>query len=258
MGTIETAAAIIAAARTDHSAICGLPADCAPAGSDEGYTIQKAFMGRWDDKLAGWKIGATAPQAQALFGTDEPFYGPVFARDILQSPARLDSDRFHVFGVEAEFAFVFDRDLPPNPEARSRQSIVEYLGAAHIAIEFVSPRLDKPAGYGVAQLIADGAGNGAVVLGPEIENWRDLDLSQEGAAMLIDGEEVAAGTGAEVFGHPLDSLIWFAARAGGHGHTVDAGSVVITGSCTGLKMAGPGTEVVADFGGLGRVSLSLS
>ncbi len=258
MDNIETAAAIFAAARTDHKAIDGLPADCAPACSEDGYAIQKAFINLWDDKLAGWKVGATAPQAQALFGTDEPFYGPLFARDILQNPAKLASRHYHVFGVEAEFAFVFAKDLPPNPEPLSRRAILEYLGAAHIAIEFVSPRLDKPAGYGIAQLIADGAGNGAVVLGPEIENWRDRDLSQEGASMFIDGNEVAAGTGAEVLGHPLSSLIWFAARAGGHGHTVKRGSVVITGSCTGLKMAGPGAGVVADFGGLGKVSLSLT
>jgi len=258
MDKIETAAAIIAAARADHKAIAGLPADCAPASSEDGYAIQKTFIDRWDDKLAGWKVGATAPQAQALFGTDEPFYGPLFARDILQNPAKLASQPFHVFGVEAEFAFIFSRDLPPNPEPLSRQSILEVLGAAHIAIEFVSPRLDKPTGYGVAQLIADGAGNGAVVLGPEIENWRDRDLSQDGAAMLIDGDEVAAGTGAEVLGHPLSSLIWFAARAGGHGHTVKQGSVVITGSCTGLKMAKPGAKVVADFGRLGQVSLNLT
>lgn len=258
MGKIDTAAGIIAAARRGATAISGLPGACAPDGLEEGYAIQKAFIEAWDDPVAGWKVGATAPQSQALFNTDEPFYGPLFAGDILQSPAQLASAPFHVFGVEAEFAFVFAQDMAPNPEPLSRKAISDHLGAAHIAIEFVSPRLDKPAGYGVAQLIADGAGNGAVVLGPEIENWRGLDLTREGAAMVIGGRQVAAGTGADVLGHPLDALIWLAARAGGHGHTIKRGAVVITGTCTGLKMAEPGAEVTADFGKLGQVSLTLT
>ena len=256
MGNIETAAKIITEARRAHRIIYGLPDDCAPVDIEEGYAIQKAFMDAWGVDIAGWKVGATSPQVQAMFDDDEPFYGPIFAPDLLQSPASIAAEGHHILGVESEFAFTFARDLEPGV-APGRDDIADYLGAAHIAIEFVSPRLDRPVAYGMSQLVADGAGNGAVVLGPEISNWRDLDLSKAGARILVNGEELAAGTGADVLGHPLEALAWFAARAGGHGHTIESGSIVITGTCTGLQMVEPGATVVSDFGKLGDVRLNL-
>jgi 2-keto-4-pentenoate hydratase len=45
---------------------------------EEAYRIQKAVTERWDDEIAGWKVGATAKPVQNLFGISEPAYGPVF------------------------------------------------------------------------------------------------------------------------------------------------------------------------------------
>lgn len=254
----QKAAQIIADARQNHTTLFGLPEDCAPGGLEDGYAIQRAFTDIWSDDVKGWKAGATSPQSQELFSTDEPFYGPIFGNDLLTGPAKLSSDPFHIYGVEAEVAFVLGRDLPPSTATLSQDEMADAVASAHIAMEFVSPRLDKPGGYGVSQLIADGAGNGAVILGPEIANWRNVDLSKVAARMVINGEEISSGTGAEVLGNPINALIWFVARAGGHGHTLKKGDVVITGTLTGLKMAAPGAEAVADFGDLGEVKLNLS
>ena len=110
MGKIETAAKIIAEARRAHRIIYGLPDDCAPVDIEEGYAIQKAFIDAWGVDIAGWKVGATSPQVQAMFDDDEPFYGPIFPPDLLPSPASIAAEGHHILGLASELAFMFARD----------------------------------------------------------------------------------------------------------------------------------------------------
>ena len=82
----ERAAAAIRDARSAGRPITGLPQDGRPATVEDGYQIQAAFRKLWPDKVAGWKIGATAPQVMAKFGVKEPFCGPIYAADVLSQP----------------------------------------------------------------------------------------------------------------------------------------------------------------------------
>jgi 2-keto-4-pentenoate hydratase len=108
----ERAAATIREARSSGRAIKGLPEDCRPATVADGYQIQTAFRRLWTDKLAGWKIGATAPPVMAKFGVTEPFCGPIYAADVYPNPARLETKRFNHYVIETEFAYRLGRDLP--------------------------------------------------------------------------------------------------------------------------------------------------
>lgn len=247
------AARLFAQARRQHDTIKGLPADLAPADLTRAYAIQDMLIDIWQAPLGGWKVGATNAAAQQLFATDQPFFGPVFADDIHQSPCVLDPANLWGLGVESEFAFRFGQVLGPREAAYTRDEICDAVDALIPAIEVVSSRLDKPAGYGVGQLIADGAGNGGLVLGAAITDWRGIDLAAAGARLMVNGKERARGTGKEVLGHPLASLEWFVAQAHARGHVIEPGAIVTTGSCTGLHMLEAGDEAMADFGPLGQV-----
>ena len=98
------------------------------------------------------------------------------------------------------------------------------------------------------------------------------DLDTVAVRMLINGEEKASGTGAEVLGHPINSLTWLAnslnkpgisssSAAGGAQSGLLAGDFVMAGAAVFLpKGEGAfkdGDEVVAMFDGMGEVAAVL-
>ena len=92
--------------------------------------------------------------------------------------------------------------------------------------------------------------------GPKIENWSEVDLSKAPAAMHLNGEKVAAGTGADVMGDPVDALRWAAEEAARIGMPFKAGDVITTGTMTGAVKVAPGDHVIGDFGDLGKVEIT--
>ena len=92
-----------------------LPAESQPPTLADAYRMQRAVIERWDDEIAGWKVGTTSKYAQDLFGISAPVYGPVFRKTVVAGPAILPAKGFHHLMLETEFAFRFGQDLPPVP-----------------------------------------------------------------------------------------------------------------------------------------------
>jgi 2-keto-4-pentenoate hydratase len=253
---IREAAACFVEARRTAAPLGGLPESCRPQTLTDGYAIQDAFVGAWGQPVAGWKVGCTALDTQRLFGTEEPFYGPIFADVVFRSPAELPAARFALRGIECEFAFQLAADFEPREEPYELEEAAERVSAPIPAIEIVSPRLDHPIRYGAPSAIADCGVNGALVLGAAALDWQALDLATHLVRLDIDGERKAEGTGALVLGHPLNVLTWFVNRYTASGRTLSAGQIVSTGTTTGLVALEPGRTAVADFGSLGTVELT--
>lgn len=235
-----------------------LAGDHAPRTLSDGYLMQEAFTAEWNDRLVGWKVGATSKQVQELFGVSEPIYAPVFGRDVFRSPARLRARAFHHCMLESEFAFRFGTDLPPRATPFTRAEIVAAVDALQPAIEIISPRFDRLTVDRIPQLVADCGGNGGAILGLPREDWRELDLPNLGVALSIGGALRQAGTGAAVLGSPLHVLEWFVETFRSQGRGVAAGSFVMTGTMTGIHGAAPGETAVADYGPLGRVEVTFA
>jgi 2-keto-4-pentenoate hydratase len=235
--------------------LAGLPESCRPGTAEDGYAIQEAFIELCGHPVAGWKVGATAPASQQMFGVTEPFYGPILAPVVFSSPAELPAADFPMRGIECEFAFRLADDVAPREEPYGVDEVAERVSAPIPAIEIVSPRLDHPIRHGAPTAIADCGVNGGLVLGAATLEWQAIDLATHAVRLLIDGEQKAAGTGALVLGHPLNVLAWFVNRYTARGHTLPAGQIVSTGTTTCLVILEPGHTAVADFGTLGQVSL---
>jgi 2-keto-4-pentenoate hydratase len=65
---------------------------------------------------------------------------------------------------------------------------------------------------------------------------------------------VATGAGGAVLGNPLLALAWLANALGERGVTLEAGHVVLSGSCTAAFPISAGDTVAATFAGLGSVT----
>lgn len=248
---IGEAVELLIAARGDHRRLEAFPSSCRPASFEDGYAIQEAFAAAWGAPVAGYKIGCTSAEAQKLLGSPGPFPGRVFDPVLLKSPARVSAKAFHRLGVETEFAFTLARDLPHRTASYEREEVANAVAALHPAIEIVDSRWIDWLKAGASSIVADNGANGALILGPGMVEWRNVDLPKARASLRFDDKAIAEGTGAAVLGNPLDALVWLANDLSRRGFGLKGGEAVTTGTVTGVHFAAPGMRAVADFGSIG-------
>ncbi len=254
----QAAASYFSAARVANSALDALPGSLpADAPLRFGYDVQDAQLRDSSSPLGalvGWKVGATNDAAQAALGFG-PFYGPLFDSSVHKDGATLSLSSLGASfkAAEAEFCFVMAADLPaggPYTEADCWAAVE----AVFPAIELAASRLTAAAPSTPAAILADCAWNGAVVLPPPEARVRAADvpggataLPGAGAALLLDGTQVAASTGANVLGSPLTSLTWLANALREAGHSLRKGQICMTGAAAAHKALPAGSTLEARF-----------
>lgn len=251
----DRAAGLLVEARRVGRPLRGFPEDIQPKSVEEGYRVQAAFRKLWKDKVAGWKIGATAKPVMAKFGIAEPFMGPFYAADVHTSPARLDARRFNQLVIETEFAYRLGRALPPCPSGYSRAEIIEAVDALVPAFELINCRFEALPLDNAPVAIADCGLNGAMVLGTPITDWRDLDVPHHSVHLLVDGIVKGEGTGASALGDPRNVLDWAVNKLSRSGVGLEKGQILSTGTCTGVVFLEPRQTAVGDFGKLGKIEV---
>ena len=253
--TSTAAARELAEARRLRRPLAAISETSRPQTIDEGYAVQAAFRGVWPEAIGGWKVGATALPVQDLFKVTQPFYGPIFAPTIRQSPAQpAASDYFHLT-IESEFVFKLGRDLPARVGGYDRSEIETAFDTVLPGLEIVGGRFVGLTTAGAPSVIADCAGNEGLVIGQPQSGWREADLIAQRVRLEVNGRIVGDGSGADVLGSPLRVLEFLIADMSRRGISLTAGQYVSTGTCTGLITIAPGERAVADFGRLGRVEV---
>jgi 2-oxo-3-hexenedioate decarboxylase/2-keto-4-pentenoate hydratase len=250
---IEEAGALLATARRHRLRVGFLPGALRPRDEAAAYAIQFAahdLLAPARGPRAGWKIGCTTPVMQQVVGLSSPCAGGMFARTILPTPAGLPLASMFRAGVECEIAVRLASDIPAGPHDRA--SVAPHVGTVMAAMEVVDDRyvdyrkLDAPA------LIADDFFHVACVHGPEIADWRGLDLPKLVGRTVIAGAEYGQGVGADVMGHPFEALAWLARRMAECGRSLKAGEVVMLGSLVGTRWIDRPSRAVIEVEGLGR------
>lgn len=250
----RAAAGLLAQAWRVGMLLVQLPPTCRPRNAADGYQIQDELNAELGVPLGGWKIGCTSAVARRLLKSRGPFAGRILAPRIFTSGTTLPAAAYPMRGLEGEFAFRLKTALPPRKRAYSLAEVTAAVGTLHFAIEIVDSRYVDWLKVGVPSIIADQAGNGALVLGPAVAGWRRLRLDSMPVRMQVNGRVVGEGTGADCRGHPLKALTWLANLLRSRGG-LDAGQIVSTGTCSGFHLAGPDDRVVAAFGRNGRVAV---
>jgi 2-keto-4-pentenoate hydratase len=123
------------------------------------------------------------------------------------------------------------------------------------AIEIIDSRI-RDWRIRLPDTIADNASSAGVVLGAARVRPDELDLTAIDAVLFHDGEEVDRGTSGAVLGNPVTAVAWLANKVAAFGVKLEAGHVVMPGSCTRAHDVGPGDHVRADFAGLGSVEVT--
>lgn len=232
--------------------IAHLPPELRPDTVEDGFAVQEALAALAGPSY-GWKIAATSAAGQAHIGVAGPLAGRLFERFRHEEGERIPVGDNLLRVAEAEFAFVLAADLDGGPEPLTSDDVLAAVGALHLAVEAPDTRLDGYESAGIAQLVADDGVAGRFVLGPSVPGWAELDLAASPTALHVNGELARTGRGANVLGDPRTALTWVANELRRLGSGLRAGDVVTTGTTSTPAGIGPGDDVVADFGGLGRV-----
>ncbi|MEX0694197.1 MAG: fumarylacetoacetate hydrolase family protein [Rhodospirillales bacterium] len=226
------------------------------AARNVSYRVQAAAADASGLTRAGWKVAATSAVAQELLGMDGPSIGPVFAEHIFRPGDTLVARPEHGAAIECEVAFEMAEDLGDDPVI-SMDDLLASTARALIAVELVGCRFEGGfKGSGISVCISDFSFNAALVCGPEIIGWRDMDMSAIAAKITLNGVAGNTGTGAAVLGNPVHALQWAAVEAQSIGMPFRKGDIITTGTMTGVTPVNPGDSVVCDFGAIGQIPIT--
>ena len=221
----------------------------------DAYEIQLANIA---DRLKagalvrGHKVGLSSRAMQSMMGVDEPDYGHLLDDMFFFEGDAVPAGRYLYPRVEVEVGFVLGAPLS-GPAC----TVADVLAATEFvcpAIEIIDSRI-RDWKIGIADTIADNASSAGVVLGGRRTPLAGVDLRTIGAVLRRNGEILQTGAAGAVLGNPATAVAWLANTVHRFGVSLEAGHVVLPGSCTRAVDVRPGDVVRAEFDVLGPVSV---
>jgi 2-oxopent-4-enoate hydratase len=225
---------------------------------DDAYAIQTINIDRRvaaGQRIIGRKVGLTSRPMQELLGVDEPDFGVLTDEMMVEDGDLIDLRRLNQPRVEAELAFVMERDLA-GPGVTTGVALAAIAGALP-AVEIVDSRVADWK-IKLVDTVADNASSGLLVVGGRLRPVAELDLRLLGVAVSRRGELIDTGAGAAALGNPARCVAWLANKLGAFGAGLKAGDIVLPGAVHKMVPVAPGDVFRADFAHLGAVTVRFS
>ena len=255
----EKACALLWRLWQERGVVDDLPPDLKPATREAGYAIQACFERYSASPRHGWKIAATSAAGQRHINVGGPLAGRLLAEKIHGDGATISIEGNRMRVCEPEFAFRFGEDLPPRAAPYTVPEVVAAVADMLLTIELPDSRYADFTLVGEAALIADDACASDLVVGPRVAaDWRAIDLSAHPVAARVEGRYERQGAGANVLGDPRIALTWLVNELSGLGIGARRGELATCGTCMVPLEVEPGDRVVADFGSLGSVRVTIA
>jgi 2-keto-4-pentenoate hydratase len=225
---IQNIAERLIAARAGRRALT--PTDCSAlpiTTRAESYAVQAEVWRRQqgEGRPKAWKIGNSS---------DDPTPVRAAMPRVVENGKGIQAGGLRLFGIEAEIAVRFARDLPPRAEVWSRELVLAAIGSAHIAIEVVDTALLDYVAAGPFLRLADSMLHGSFALGEALTDWRNLSWQHLTMQSFIDDMHCAEATGGHPHVDPLALLPWWVNEGAKEWGGVQAGDIVTTGTWNGM------------------------
>ena len=234
-----------------------IPEAFSPLNVEEAYIAQAAYnLARHGAgaKPAGLKIATTTRVMQALVGIDHPCHGRIFASEVHESGAEIDSGRWVALKLECEIALRLDAEIPAG-SGHTAASVRAFAAAAMPAFELLDDRRSDYRQLKATSLIADNCWNDVVVLGPETPLSGGRGLAGL-TGRLNNGSSGNSGSLEGLSDDPFEALAWLANTAGAREPVLRKGMIVITGSIIPTQPVLAGQTYRFEIGGLGSVEMT--
>lgn len=192
---------------------------------------------------------------QAHFGVDEPDYGMLLASTFAYEGTCVKLSDYIAPYVELEPAFYLKAPLRgPNVTVADVINAIDYVLPS---IEIIDSRV-KNWDIGLSDTLADNGSTGAIILGGTPRRLQDLpSLRDMRGTLQLDGKEVMAGNTGNILGNPINALAWLVNKLAIYGVGIEAGQVVLPGSCLqAVRMDRPG-RWTGEYHGFGIVEFDV-
>lgn len=225
---------------------------------EDAYAIQTVNIDRRVEagqRVIGRKVGLTSRPMQETLGVDEPDFGVLTDEMVVEDGDLIPMARLVQPRVEAELAFVMERDLA-GPGVSTATALAAIAGALP-SVEIVDSRVADWR-IKLVDTVADNASSGLLVIGGRMRPVADLDLRLLGVVVSRGGELLDTGAGAAALGNPARCVAWLANKLGSLGAGLRAGDVVLPGAVHKMVPVRPGDVFRAEFAHLGAVTVRFS
>ena len=272
-----TAAELLWAAERDLAPIGPLTETFPGIDVVDAYEIQLANIRRKitaGQRVRGHKVGLSSPVMQQMMGVDEPDYGHLLDSMVLSQDAPIPAAGYCYPRIEVEIGYVLGSALPG--AGCTEADVLAATAYIVPSLELIDSRITDWR-IKLADTIADNASSAGVILGAERKTPAELaaagvDLSDIDAVLYAregsagregsGGEgtmtEIARGNTSAVLGNPTACVAWLARKVADFGVKLEAGHLILPGSCTRAIDARPGSVFQAEFAGLGTVTAEFS
>jgi 2-keto-4-pentenoate hydratase len=222
---------------------------------EQAYRVQLALLDRWvarGERLAGWKVGLTAPVIQRQFGMHEPVMGFLLESGHRESGATFRHGDLIEPGFENELCLTVGTRLegPEVTRAQARAAIT----AVQPAFEIIEGRGDFRGDAALA--LTDNAQQRAFVTGPASPLPAGWEPAGTTVDVSINGRRVDHAVGSEETGHPLGAVAWLARKLAEFGRRIEPGHRIMSGSFTKQYPIARGDRIETHFAPFGTVRAS--
>lgn len=220
---------------------------------EQAYAIQSAwFQIKQPARLIGHKIGLTSLAMQQLLGIDQPDYGFLLENMALSAGGTFQRSDFIAPRIEPEIAFWLSRDL--RGPGVTTEEVLDATRGVSAALELVDSRVANWR-IKLVDTIADNASSARVIVSEQVFDPRELDLLRESVTLLRNDQQVGAGDGSAVLGHPATAVAWLANKLAEFGVTLSSGQLVLPGAMCAAATVEAGETYRAVFSSLGEVTV---
>jgi 2-oxo-3-hexenedioate decarboxylase len=221
----------------------------------DAYKIQDAMVhlrGARGERIVGLKMGFTSRAKMVQMGIDEMIFGRLTSGMQVEEGGATPTSSYIHPRVEPEIAFLLKRKLCGTITHLDARAAVEAIAPA---IEIIDSRYENFK-FSLADVVADNASSSGFVIGAA--QMPDLDISNLGMALSVNGQVREVGSSAAILGNPWRSLIAAARFAEQYGFELRPGDVVMAGGATAAVAIEHRAHVLLETQNLAAVSFMLS
>lgn len=222
---------------------------------EDAYVLQKQLIQQKIDagsKRIGIKLGLTSEAKQKMMGIHEAIYGYLVEDMLAFEWEPLQYNTFIHPKIEPEIAFLIGEDL--NGTNITTDDVLKATKYVAPALEIIDSRYENFR-FTLPDVIADNCSSAKFVLGSKWLNPKDIDLSNVGMVMMKNGKTEMVGSGAAVLGHPASAIAWAVNKLGMQNEGLKKGDVVLSGALSEAIAFQSGDAIIAQFEGMGSVSM---
>jgi len=233
-----------------------------PQTLEDVYKIQDLSISKWDDNIVGWKIGGVTPDLQEQLQAVR-LCGPVFEKTVkyAENNAHLlmpvYKDGYSAFEVEYIMELGDTSHLPATD--LTEEQIRSVVKRVFIGFEMASSPIQDVNKIGSLAVISDFGINEGIIVGPEVENWLEVDLFDADVTIVIDGKQFGPVKPNSSFVGAYGAVKFLIEHMKANGKELPAGTLASTGAITGVhdEDVGVGSKAEVTFGDFGGFTMEL-